>query len=259
MKITRFQIGMRSVISGLSALSLVSAVALGNAVLGTDVSLIPIAHADEDGGGGKGKQSHGPGAGGGHGKGSSDIGGSGQGQGGPSGDSDAKGPRAQQPDPGTQGGKPAWAQEGVPSDAELGRLNVARAPEHVLDRAVAEVLENTWTDAMATLYVLTAEAAAALISSDYDNVVRIDSPLENLGLYKDVLIDGVTQLPVTPASTIDLAAILLGSASDKEVEVTETTVTSLSTIFGLTLSDADVTAIAEKADAVRTAILAGHG
>ncbi len=33
--------------------------------------------------------------------------------------------------------QPAWAQEGVAFDRELGRLNVALAPSHVIDRSLA--------------------------------------------------------------------------------------------------------------------------
>src|SRR5512135_3649841 len=74
----------------------------------------------------------------------SDVGGRGQGQGGPSGDSDAKGPKyggeGSKPTEGTQGGKPVWAQEGIPSDLELGRLSVVRAPSHVIDKSLASAL-----------------------------------------------------------------------------------------------------------------------
>ena len=88
----------------------------------------------------------------------SEVGGRGQGQGGPSGDSDAKGPRyggeGSKPAAGTQGGKPVWAQEGVPSDLELGRLSVVRAPSHVIDQSLASAL-------------------AALQPAFYDQVVAI--------------------------------------------------------------------------------------
>ncbi|MCA9465058.1 MAG: hypothetical protein KC643_06390, partial [Nitrospira sp.] len=37
------------------------------------------------------------------------------------------------------GGKPPWAGGAIPEEVELGRLNVARAPEHVLEKARQEV------------------------------------------------------------------------------------------------------------------------
>jgi hypothetical protein len=36
-----------------------------------------------------------------------------------------------------RGKRPVWAQEGLP-EVELGRLNAARAPDHVLTRALGE-------------------------------------------------------------------------------------------------------------------------
>jgi len=39
----------------------------------------------------------------------------------------------------SRGGRPVWAQEGIP-EVELGRLNMARAPAHVLMRALDEAV-----------------------------------------------------------------------------------------------------------------------
>lgn len=211
------------------------------------------------GGQGKGGQGAGGGKGG--------PGGSGptapSGKGGPSADSDAKGPQYKgggKAAPGTQGGKPVWAQEGIP-EVELGRLNVARAPSHVIEKAFYEALANFDPSKSAALYSMTAEAFAAYLQANYATVVRIDSPLENLGLFKDIRADGQTQLPgVTPASALDLAAIFLGSASDKNVPISADTVRAMNTILALpALSDAEINSLAAKADAVRLAILAGHG
>ena len=225
-----------------------------------DTSFGSVAWAAEDGDdgeGGKGKMQMGGGSEG-KGKRPAELGGKGQGQGGPDATSDGKGPGAGRTE-GGGGGKPVWAQEGIDEEVELGRLNVIRAPAHVIDRSVEEALTN-FNPAAEGLYEMTAEAAAALLVADYDNVVRIDSPLENLGLYRDLVSTGTTALPnVTPASVVDLAAILLGSASDKTVAVSEGTVNSVNTILGLTMSEADVTALAIKAEAVRAAILLGHG
>lgn len=198
-------------------------------------------------------------------------------------DSDKKGPKfgggenSQRPAQGTRGGRPVWAKEGIPA-VELGRLSVARAPVHVIDKALAEAIKNwatmgttvltltaegqpTLTMTVAELYSLSAEKFATIVATYYESIVRIDSPLENLGLMKDVGLDGVTQLTgVTPASTIDLLAIFLGSASDKSIAISNDTVIAMATLLGLTsMTVTDVTALAEKAEAVRIAILAGHG
>jgi hypothetical protein len=158
-----------------------------------------------------------------------------------------------------RGGRPVWAQEGIP-EVELGRLNVGRAPAFVLSRAEGKALEE-YTDAMANLYNLSAEQAAALLESNYANIARIDSPVQNLAMYRDVLVYGETQLPgVAPASTVDLAAIFLGSASDKNIPVSEDTVIAINRILGLVeMSEQDIATLAGKAETVRASILVGHG
>jgi hypothetical protein len=162
-----------------------------------------------------------------------------------------------------KGRRPVWAQEGIP-EVELGRLNVSRAPGRVLARAEGEALA-TYSEAMAALYSLDAEQAAALLSTSFRDVTRYDSPLQNLALYKDVMTFGDTQLreldpDVTPASQLDLAAIFLGSASDKTIPISEDTVIALNRILGLVELDADDrSTLATKAETVRAAILEGHG
>jgi len=247
------------------------------------------AWAQTEGGGGKGQQGNtgtrghtgqgGPGTS----QGRSGEAGSGAGQRGPSADSDAKGPRfggspeSRKPGESTQGGRPVWAKEGIP-EVELGRLSVARSPASVLQHAYDETISNwttlgstvltlkkadgtVYTLTVAQLYSLPADQFAQVVELNYEAVTRIDSPLENLALLKDVAPDGTIALTaVTPASTIDLAAIFLGSASDKEIPVTADTVTAVYTILGLpALTEAQTADLAAKADYVRLAILTGHG
>jgi hypothetical protein len=156
------------------------------------------------------------------------------------------------------GGPPVWAREGIP-EVELGRLNVGRAPGFVLARAEDKALEE-FNQNMAALYDLTAEQAATLLQTNYDESERIHSPVQNLALYKDLMIFGKTQLPgVNPASTYDLAAIFLGSASDKNIPITNDTIIAINRILGLIdMSENDITTLATKAEAVRTSILIGH-
>jgi hypothetical protein len=158
-----------------------------------------------------------------------------------------------------RGRRPIWAQEGIP-EVELGRLNVSRAPGHVLARAEAEALAN-YSARMSDLYNLPVDEAAQLLQAHFREVVRYDSPLQNLALYKDVMTFGGTQLPgVQPVSQIDLAAIFLGSASDKNIPVTEDTVIAVNRILGLVeLSPDERASLAGKAEQVRNAILTGHG
>ncbi|QQS14445.1 MAG: hypothetical protein IPK81_09945 [Rhodospirillales bacterium] len=244
-----------ALLSGVAALALAVAPV---SFVATDLGFGGGAAFAQSGGGHSGA---GQGGAGGSGKGGSTKG---TGQGGPSADSDAKGPKFKggetRPEPGSRGGKPVWAQEGIP-EIELGRLNVARAPAHVLEKAFYEALANFDPTKSAALYSMSAAEFAAYLRANYATVVRVDSPLENLGLLKDILADGQTQLPgVTPRSKIDLAAIFLGSASDKTIPITTDTVRAMITILGMpALSDAEISALAAGAEAVRQAILAGHG
>lgn len=159
--------------------------------------------------------------------------------------------------------RPVWAQGGIP-EVELGRLNVSRAPGRILTRAEEEALA-TYTQEMAALYSLDAIQAAQLLEASFRDLSRYDSPLQNLALYKDVMTFGDTRLKeidpgLQPASQLDLAAIFLGSASDKTIPISEDTVVALNRILGLVdLSAEDRTALASKAEAVRSAILTGHG
>ena len=245
--------------------------ALSGTVQAAGFNLIPDAQAEESGHSGShtgGGHSGGGGGGGGHSSGDSghdDTEGhaGGQGQkgwrGGRSDSVDAvRGGKAVEDQVLRGGGKP-WAREGIP-EVELGRLNVGRAPAHVLARAEQEALA-TDSEAMAALYNLSAEQAAALLQAQFDDVERFHSPLQNLALYKDIMTFGATQLPgVKPASQLDLAAIFLGSASDKTVPISEDTVTAINAILGLMELDAgDRATLATKAETVREAILVGHG
>ena len=251
----------------LIALSIFAAAGIGAYATHSHLSPVSNAYAEEDGEGGQGagyKGPHGMGKQGSERPGDS-VPGKGSGQGGPSGDSDAKGPRygggSASPTPGDKGGKPVWAQEGVP-EGDYGRLNVARAPSHVIDKALTEALSNL-SSSGTDLYKLDSLDAviAAIKSSEY---YRVDSPLENIGLYRDLLSDSKigdgTLIPVTSDNFLTLAAIFLGGAADKTVPITADTVTAMDTILNLSLPEG-ITAeqLATAADSVRAAILEEHG
>lgn len=223
---------------------------------------IAIAQQSGNGGGqGGGGQGGGQGAGG--------QGGGGSGQGGPSADSEGKGPRAGSAGDST-GGKPVWAQEGIPSDIELGRLSVARAPDRVLEKAVAEELSNL-TQAEIDFYSLSFEDMKEALATDFDNVSMIDSPVANLGLLMDVLGAGTNQVSELEAAGVTnpadedrtlsekLAAVFLGTASDKTIEITTATADAVATILGYDLTDEQAEALAIDAEEIREAIVEGHG
>lgn len=208
---------------------------------------------DDDGHGGKGK---GPRAG----QTTAGTGGSAtsRGQAGPDSDSEGRGPRyGKTNDP--KGGKPVWAQEGIP-EVELGRLNVARSPDHVLQRAYDEALSN-FTAEMATFYNLSLSEAVAELSLNFRALTYIDSPLQNLALLKDAL-DGSSVLNAHPGvsnSVNTLEAMFLGTASDKTIPITADSVVAVTTILGFKLTQAEATTLATNAEAIRIAVLAGHG
>jgi hypothetical protein len=182
-------------------------------------------------------------------------GGDGSGQGGPSADSGAQGPQAGAPAD-TGGGKPVWAQEGIPA-VELGRLSVARSPDQVLDRALAEALA-TFVPAMEDFYEMSLDEMIEELSLNWDNVTIYDSPLQNLALMKDLLADGATQLPITNDKDT-LLAVFLGVASDKTIEISADTVIAVTTILGYPITGQAAIDLAVDAEFIRIAVLAGHG
>lgn len=190
--------------------------------------------------------------GGGHG------GGQGDGEGGsaePGGQADTGGGRDQQ----GEGGGPVWSREGIPA-VELGRLNVARSPDHVLEAAYAEALAGFTAD-MAVFYNMTLDEAVTQLSLNWDSLNIIDSPLQNLALLDEALngTSVLNTLPQVDNSVEVLAAMFLGAASDKTLPITTESVIALATILGHDLNEAQAAALAEDAEAIRIAVLAGHG
>jgi hypothetical protein len=135
---------------------------------------------------------------------------------------------------------------------------VARSPGHVLDRAYDEVLLSM--PATADFYNLSLEAMITELSLNWDNVTLVDSPLQNLSLYRDAL-DGSIDLSAYGISNDreTLMAVFLGVASDKAEPITTGTVLALSVIFEMPLTGIDPVTLATDAEAIRTAVLAGHG
>lgn len=261
-----------NLLTGLSALALAAAFVALSPIAFSDITG-GAAYAADDGhddggsdghdGGHEGGQGSGKGQGGensgAHGSdGHADSGSAGQGQGGPDADSEGRGPQHGAGD-GTSGTRPVWAKEGIP-EVELGRLNVARSPDHVLSQAMAEAIAN-FTPEMAAFYSLSLPEMIDLLTNDFDNVTMIDSPLENLGLLKDAL-DGTsvltTDLGVVNSTSV-LAAVLLGSASDKTVTVSPETAYAVGIILGFEMTEAEAAALAADAESIREAILEGHG
>jgi hypothetical protein len=237
-----------------------SALAIGVAIATTAVlTSAPGAFAEESSGQGQqgnvdndnGQGSQGAQAG------QDNQGGQGQGQGSPGDDSDGQGPQAGNPSDSAGGGTPPWASEGIP-EVELGRLSVARSPDHVLDRAYDEAMATLAS--MADFYNLSLEDMVTELSLNWDDLTIIDSPLQNLAIFRDAL-DGSIDLSDYGITNDEftILAVTLGVASDKTVPITTDTAYAISVIFEMPMTEAEATALAAAAEAIRIAVLAGHG
>lgn len=133
--------------------------------------------------------------------------------------------------------------ENLVVEVDLGRLNVARAPEKVLDHALIEVLQK-----LSSATEVTLDPAGRLTVDG----VTIDSPLESLALFKAIVstpaVDGIITLTAT--STVDgqevtysfpisleqaglVAASAIAAASDKTGTLTIDEVMYIAKFFGL--------------------------
>ena len=213
---------------------------------------------ESSGGAGPGQPGGNPNPGGGGQGGGGHSGGEGQGE--PDSDSEGRGPSHGQSDDDddARGGRPPWAQEGIP-EVELGRLNVVRSPDRVIDQALAEALK-TFTPEMASFYNQSLDQIIAALETDFENQTLVDSPLQNLGLLRDAL-DGSSDLAAlgVTSSVNTLIPVFLGAAADKNLEITPETAYAVTYILGFELTAAQSVLLADEADAVRQAILTGHG
>lgn len=141
--------------------------------------------------------------------------------------------------------------ESLTMEVELGRLNVGRAPNAVLDTRSDEVvaLLNSATD-------ITVDAAGRLVLT-VDGVAKtIDSPLENLAIYVALMttgsIEGVGDLPgtdfdflsdgVLTAADLEASATFLAGATDKSGVFTSDEIAYINTFLAINLvTDGDVT------------------
>lgn len=116
-----------------------------------------------------------------------------------------------------------------PVEVDFGRTNIARAPHEVLEASLEEALSTLTVEGG----VLSLDPAGRLVVTfddpDLGTVVKtIDSPLENLAIYQELMIEGelvfedeTIELPSPSGQDyLDTAAAALGGAADKEGEVT---------------------------------------
>lgn len=258
--------------AGLSALAIaavIGATALPVGILVNGSPAFADQHSGPGEGPGEGAGGGSGGSGGGHDDGGHDDGGHEGGQGGHNdgghdtgdhgGEGQGQGGSAQ--GGGGEGGmdsRPTWAGEGIP-EVELGRLNVARSPDHVLERAYNEALA-TMTPEMIAFYNLSMNDMLDQLVNNWDGVSFIDSPLQNLSILEAIMTGEASPASLGISNdAMTLAAVALGAASDKNIPISEDTVIALSVIMEMDLSPQQVTDLATAAEAVRQAIAEGHG
>ena len=126
-------------------------------------------------------------------------------------------------------------------EVDFGRINEARSPDDVFEAQLEDVVVK-----LATADCISLDPAGRLVAStvltgeEEDQVLTsaIDSPLQNLAIYRQLLMTGYLgseSAPlVLPGITLDMAARALGAAADKTGEANVDLVAYLNQIMGLT-------------------------
>ena len=138
-------------------------------------------------------------------------------------------------DPATCGIIPGY--ETYTQEVDFGRTSVIRSPGSVLQTQMDEVVVD-----LATADCITLDAAGRLVTSTVTNDIvtssEIDSPLQNLAIYRQLMLTGylgTATAPLTlPDGVMDTAARGLGAASDKFGKITVDMVAYINQILGLT-------------------------
>ncbi len=135
-------------------------------------------------------------------------------------------------DPATCAIEPAYAT--CANEADFGRTNLSRASESVLDSQLEDVVVN-----LAIADCTSLDPAGRMVYSRYvgDELVTgtIDSPLQNLSVYKHLMRDGTIGVPLPEgADPLEQAARGFGVAMDKAGEVNIDLLVYLNEILGLT-------------------------
>jgi hypothetical protein len=119
-------------------------------------------------------------------------------------------------------------------EADFGRVNLSRASDRVLASQLQDVLVN-----LAIADCTSLDAAGRMVHSRFvgDELVTstIDSPLQNLAVYKYLMLDGEIGVPLPQgAGVLETAARGFGVAMDKAGEVNIDLLVYLNQIMGLT-------------------------
>jgi hypothetical protein len=124
-------------------------------------------------------------------------------------------------------------------EADFGRVNLSRASDRVLASQLQDVLVN-----LAIADCTSLDAAGRMVHSRFvgDELVTstVDSPLQNLSVYKFLMLDGEIGVPLPQgAGVLETAARGFGVAMDKAGQVNIDLLVYLNQIMGLTDPDVD--------------------
>jgi len=128
---------------------------------------------------------------------------------------------------------------GCTEEVDFGRMNEARSPDTVFESQLDDVIVK-----LSTADCLSLDAAGRPVASWVEDDVltssAIDSPLQNLAIYRELMLRGDTGvlngLLPEDASVLDTAARSLGAASDKSGGVNVDMVAYLNQIMGLDIA-----------------------
>lgn len=128
--------------------------------------------------------------------------------------------------------------ESLVQEVDLSRLNIVRAPDKVVEKALDEAVSK-----LASADSVTIDAAGRLVVVTDGVASTIDAPLENIALYEAIMKTGTIPevgIPV-PLPPELLAAMLLGAATDKSLPFTVDAVVYLNSMLGINTDPSDPT------------------
>jgi hypothetical protein len=129
---------------------------------------------------------------------------------------------------------------GCTQEVDFGRINEARSPESVFASQLEDVVVNLATADCRTLDPAGRMVASRLGDDPPVESKTIDSPLQNLAIYRELMLTGDIGAPLPAgAGTLDTAARGLGAANDKGGEVNVDLVAYVNQIMGLSDLDPD--------------------
>ena len=122
-------------------------------------------------------------------------------------------------------------------EVDFGRINAARSPDDVFDRQLEDVVVSLAIADCVTLDPAGRLVASTVAADETVTTSTIDSPLQNLAIYRQLMLTGFIGAAANPielpGDTLDTAARGLGTGSAKGGEVNVDLVAYLNSIMGL--------------------------